>query len=65
MGAYSIPEPRFPRRRRDIPRCSACDGVVEAWAIPLDPRVPALCNACQQANQTGFRSIHQSEEDDQ
>lgn len=45
-AAYPIVE-RRPNSRASIGSCVACNGTVEAWAAPLDVRVPPLCDTCQ------------------
>lgn len=45
-AAYPVVE-RRPNNRASIGACVACNGTVEAWAVPLDVRVPPLCDSCQ------------------
>lgn len=46
MAAYPVVE-RRPNSRASIGPCADCGGTVEAWAAPLDVRVPPLCDTCQ------------------
>jgi hypothetical protein len=48
-SAYTVEE-RRPGQRFKLPPCASCGGTVEAWAAPLDVRVPALCDRCQRTN---------------